>query len=428
MSVADEQCLAVATLSLAEINAIRSDCFADDIPVEHRMQSWDEHELQHFLETDGLEAPEWEELHGPENAAAKSDGHLRALLLGSDSTLLSVPGSSNFVALHPRPQLEPLLEHGDLFKGHSAFRLPCDQPGEPPPRLDTIHRFELCQQFSEGADDGGLEGFPSLDALNASLTAWALHKEERGAQCANDESPGIRSDASMRVSNRGGYQSYPNMFIAAAEAVEPEHRRACRALHLIVSAAMDELCACGCASFPGVVDDHPTRTSKSSKSLAEQRRQQLYPADAWINVNRPGHHNVLHQHHPERWSAVYFVNEGAATSNSCRDGQLGGHDSMPSASGDYSGHLIFRGGPSKVRPDGADAPAVWSSHSFFAVPPSPGNLWIFSGQIPHGVCQQRLAGLPGEDSPARVSIALNYSTAKPPEPSAAGSCELRRLP
>ena len=58
---ADEQRRVVATLSLAEINAIRSDCFADDIPIEHRMHSWDEHELRHFLETDGLEAPEWEE-------------------------------------------------------------------------------------------------------------------------------------------------------------------------------------------------------------------------------------------------------------------------------------------------------------------------------------------------------------------------------
>ena len=91
----------------------------------------------------------------------------------------------------------------------------------------------------------------------------------------------MKSDASMRVSNRGGYQSFPNMFIAGSQENVEEHRRACRALHLVVSAAMDEMRAGAHASFPGCSNDADAIPGSSHRGLG------LYPADAWINVNRP---------------------------------------------------------------------------------------------------------------------------------------------
>ena len=109
---------------------------------------------------------------------------------------------------------------------------------------------------------------------------------------------------------------------------------------------------------------------------------------AWLNVNRELHYNKMHFHDPERLSAVYFVSAGAVSSR-CQP----------------AGHLLFRGGRSGL--------SSQATHSFIAVTPEPGSLWLFPGAVPH--CVLPFAAVeavarptcPREDGPPRISIAFN---------------------
>ena len=139
-------------------------------------------------------------------------------------------------------------------------------------------------------------------------------------------------------------------------------------------------------------------------------------AYAWLSVNRAGHYNCMHVHDKARWSAVYYVHEGEACP----------HDA------NCSGRLIFRGGPSKRRrldgdelgraAHGAATPTL-STHSFLAVPPEPGALWLFPGGIPHAVMPTSHAGSrQGRRdlrAHARISVAINFEEAMAPESAAA---------
>lgn len=133
----------------------------------------------------------------------------------------------------------------------------------------------------------------------------------------------------------------------------------------------------------------------------------LHPACAWANVNRATDHNLLHVHHPQRWSAVYFV-------------RAGGADDEPPP----SGHLVFRGGRQ------ATSGRTTCSHTYLAVPPIPGSLWLFPGAVPHcvfafGATATAVRG----DRPtselldARISVAINLDVALPPP---VFECDLRR--
>ena len=138
---------------------------------------------------------------------------------------------------------------------------------------------------------------------------------------------------------------------------------------------------------------------------------------AWLNVNRPSDLNFLHVHEAGRWSGVYFVAAGEAPAPTA----------PPSA-----GHLLFRGGPRRGGDiEEAETPA---SHTYFAVPPTPGTLWIFPGTVPHCVLpvrpgegqEERRAAQTGAAMPdgadasarppaagARMSIAVNFDDRAP---------------
>ena len=116
----------------------------------------------------------------------------------------------------------------------------------------------------------------------------------------------------------------------------------------------------------------------------------LHEACAWLNVNRATDSNLVHVHHPQRWSAVYFVQSGGVA------------EVAPPA-----GHLVFRGGH---RSAGGRRRC---SHTYFAVPPEPGVLWIFPGSTPHCVFPYGEEGARGSGE-ARVSVAVNLLASVPP--------------
>eukprot|EP00966_Prymnesium_polylepis_P019009 438205-Prymnesium_polylepis.1 len=222
--------------------------------------------------------------------------------------------------------------------------------------------------------------------------------ESLAARCADGTPPGLNSHAGVFVSNRGGYQSFPDTLRQGGPG--------CSVLLAIMSAAMDVLRSMSCATFDAA---DPCGCDGDEPPWASQpwRPGGLYSVDAWANVNRSGHYNVLHQHGAEQWSAVYFVCEGL---KNVRDE-------------DCSGRLVFRGGPAKMRRGGGAV--EWSSHTFLAVPPVPGMLWLFPGKIPHAVMpappvfHESESNTMREASSApcpRISVAANFWEAKPPAP------------
>ena len=91
-----------------------------------------------------------------------------------------------------------------------------------------------------------------------------------------------------------------------------------------------------------------------------------------------------------------------------------GSGSGPAAGGaaaDVGGHLLFRAGGVRG-----------STHSFLAVPPEPGTMWLFPGGLPHCVMpfsdsDEAHAGGPGEppaDLGDRISVAVNFEEAALP--------------
>tara|TARA_B100000795_G_scaffold215753_1_gene169618 strand:+ start:247 stop:630 length:384 start_codon:yes stop_codon:yes gene_type:complete len=85
------------------------------------------------------------------------------------------------------------------------------------------------------------------------------------------------------------------------------------------------------------------------------------------------------------------------------------------AAADVGGHLLFRAGG-----------VPGSTHSFLAVPPEPGTMWLFPGGLPHCVMPFMdggeghaggSGGHPGDmpgDYGDRISVAINFEDAAPP--------------
>lgn len=328
------------------------------------------------------------------------------------SSTLKLPTACTFVPIDLAHGVDvPLSKEGALtFASHTMFELPCDhrfhevrflseseqadvrERGTSEQLADVIHRFTLRKRLKT--------------RLSARLTKWAVLKE-RLAMLARQQStppvPGIGSISGVRKTNRGGYQSYHDIFCGQEDASLHRSLAGAREVHRIAGASMDEL---GLA--------HSQYPDEATRAYAGE----VHPACGWVNVNRENHSNCLHVHRIDRWSAVYFVNNGEAA------------DAVGSA-----GPLIFRGGPLPLPPPPAipipTAPqAAPATHSFMAVPPDAGSLWLFPGDIPHAVMRAQLP--PGVESAyqpggagggvrgdPRISIAINFEHACPPPRSAA---------
>lgn len=283
-------------------------------------------------------------------------------MLALSSKSCSVPRHSSFEPLASPPCQLPLSELGaSFFSAHSSWRLPCDTAckagrGRSVGLSDTIHRFTVQRSLAE--------------PLNYRLRVLA---QDAAA-----------ADAGVSRSNLGGYQSRADLFLPGEDADADRLGSSGRALHGIVSAAMEELRA--------------LRASAAQREEAPQPAGEPHSAYAWLNVNRPTDSNLMHVHDPERYSAVYFVAAGGSVSHG---------SAQPALLQSLAGRLIFRGGRSS-----RDA-----SHTYLAALPEPGCLWVFPGIVPHCVMPFGAAAtaagvqtkLVSSLTAARISVAINLT-------------------
>jgi len=310
--------------------------------------------------------------------------------------------AATFEPLLPLPIDVPLsVAAQNTISTHTTYELPCEHENEGIPegdlqQVDVVHCFTLQRQVA----------WP----LNERLVKLAESKEQLALECEMSRvhiPPGPASNAGVVKSNKGGYQSYHDLF----EKGSPE---AFNELHDLVSVALTEIVALEldalghCTAFAG------------EEACLYPEMGELHKAYAWLNVNRGTDSNAVHQHDGERWSAVYFVSDG-----------------KPNAPGflcPESGHMIFRCGPKTLpaqppapidlgqlptqtssRVDLSQLPTLCpSSHSYMSVAPLPGSLWIFPGSVPHAVMQTLLPHGVTEPVQARISIGINFCDAMPP--------------
>ena len=324
------------------------------------------------------------------NGEDPDDNDLRTTLLAPGSRLLSLPHWSTFAPLVDAGRAA--AGKGGVFARHETFVLPCDYgcagargSGKSKQGLsDVIHRFELTQALSA--------------PLNEQIRQASLEME------AAADGAGGEGYNGERKTNWGGYQSSTTIFEGCEDQSEYVRLRGCRQVHEIASLAMEVM---------GEAAEGRESLYQYPDESRRPRAGELHSAYAWLNVNRSSDLNFMHVHDPLRWSAVYFVDEGASVDES------------------NGGRLLFRGG----RHSSSNA-----SHSYLAVPPTPGTLWLFPGSIPHAVLGQIVSAEPPRDAlgrsdhsvaaaeacakgempeNARISIAINFSEAIAPK-----SCRL----
>ena len=315
---------------------------------------------------------------------APDHNNLRIALLATGSHSLSLPHWASFAPLIGAGFVDT---EGATFVSHTTYMLPCDHscsaargPGRSKQGLaDTIHRFELAESFAA--------------PLNKSIRSASLEMEVAADAAVGDGGGQLKS-------NWGGYQSSTTIFEGCEDEGEHQRLSGCRQLHALASLAMEVL---------GELEGGSAGLSHYPDQATRPLAGELHSAYAWLNVNRSSDLNYMHVHDPLRWSGVYFVDAGATVEES------------------HGGRLLFRGGKQAH---------VDASHSFLAVPPTPGTLWIFPGSVPHAVLGQVVPTDPPRDThgrsdhaaaateacargeapeAARISVAINFSEALTPK-------------
>ena len=350
---------------------------------------------------------------------------LRALLLNVDGEDgLAVSAHSTLEPLCPLEKQQELRSAAalKLFVRHTSYQLPCDTGRG---HIDNVHCFVL---------DGKIAA-----PLNVGLTAWALQKEARARPWGSAAAAGRNRDASAKVSNDGGYQSFHDIFapptaremqIGNDEAGKSHAHR----LHAIASRAVDEL----------MMSSAPQPGGHLSKGTTGD----LHLATAWLNVHGETDSNHLHVHEgsrfqlmddqappePSLWCAVYYVSEGvdAVTSMAPSRGEAIGGLGAEEVWSRSGGRMIFRAGERANehagKPSGSNSTVPTPSFTFMAVPPVPGCLWLFPGSVPH--CVLGKSGKAQDDpqvgrrsyytapervylndAPPRISIGINFKQA-----------------
>ena len=317
----------------------------------------------------------------PPATAGIQDVGLRKALLGSalprreDGLLL--PQTSTFEPIVPQPMDVPLTGHGKQeFARHTVYYLPRETA---PDQEDVVHCFSL--------RDAGV--------MNDGIYNWALRKEAkfeaaRAGILLRTGVPSQFKDLGKVVSNRGGYQSHPDLFerqqsnpaqaatrrfaVPGLPTVPTDVQDAvglvhCHELHRIASEALEQL-------------GRDRELTQPVSELGEQHRTRFLPATSWLNVNRAADVNMLHIHNKEKLSGTYYVTSGQRTEPQRPQPWLGGGAAEAGGgSCDADSCLIFRTG-AMPRADGG---ASDTTHTFMKVAPVPGELWLFPGSIPHMV-------------------------------------------
>ena len=295
--------------------------------------------------------------------ATATDSELRSLLLSERSERWALSPDSTFENLQPEPTNEPLSKNAvGHFESHLSYRVPS---GTSEQADHTLHCFALHGSIAT--------------AMNVGLSDWAI---ERVHNWLNDEATGVN------LSNEGGYQSHADVFRremsecelpAEQSASEQEGRRCSGILRSALNAALDECMLRGESDAPGLPD-----MGVAEEDAEEEPFGGMHSACAWFNASRPGDCNVMHCHPAGRWSGVYYVAGGSAlaAADEAADaaGDAAGDAREHAAQGaaeaeeeEHAGHLLFRTGQRRTTPR--------ASHSFLAVPPTAGCLWLFPGEI-----------------------------------------------
>ena len=158
------------------------------------------------------------------------------------------------------------------------------------------------------------------------------------------------SQAGVKVSNTGGWQSEPDLF----DWQEPEIRK--------LAAELDS-----------AIQQYVSFGQAAAVSLKIRRA-------GWANVNRAGDYNNLHNHPQQHLAAVYYVKAPPPGNAGSPDGLLELRDPRPAAG--FNGYqTLFSAYPMRFAPE-------------------PGMLVMFPAFIDHLVH-------PHHDADARISLAIN---------------------
>lgn len=164
-----------------------------------------------------------------------------------------------------------------------------------------------------------------------------------------------RESGSIAASNRGGFHSRRGIFDGNACEAFSRLRDACDAA---VSAAASRASPGGGGPPAGKV------------------------AHAWLNSNGEHHYNAVHSHAPAAMSGAYYARS---------PDQIDGPD---------HGRIAFRFDASDARPDAVG--------EYATLPPTPGLLLLFPGDLAHAVFPNRPSA---PDAPGRVSFSFNVPAA-----------------
>ena len=257
----------------------------------------------------------------------------------------------------------------------------------------------------DGGDigDGGSRGRGQL--LAAFATPLFVHRLPRATALALNRQllPELlareRQQASVRHSNRGGWQSAPTLL--SGDDLPPAFESLRR--HILDAAAslVERLYAAA----------SPTRPPRAKPWPPPRMR--LSVLNSWANVNRQGHHNLYHDHPQAILSGVYFVDDGQHG-----DGRRpkGGRHNRTSAVHPGSIELIdpryslrVHRPPAQFEPPcrdlGGESHSLRPGYLFEYSPPlqfdpTPGAFLLFPAWLMHRVRMHPLAT-------ARVSVSFN---------------------
>ena len=188
--------------------------------------------------------------------------------------------------------------------------------------------------------------WPATDRLNAALRRIILERERAHPEFQATE---------MRRSNQGGWRSEPDLMSWP----EPEIAE----LGQMIQQGLGQVLRLALGPSPG-----------NRRVRADQR------VTAWVNVNRQGSYNVVHNHPDSHWSGVYYVSIGEPDPGHPMSGVFEFHDPRPAA-----GALPLPG---------------FDFGNKFLVRPTPGAMLVFPSWHNHMVHPYFGTG-------ERVSIAFN---------------------
>lgn len=256
----------------------------------------------------------------------------------------------------------------------------CDNPEYEP----VVHLFVLKkdEKFAE---------------MNAQIVSTALEQEKYGD--------------GIQVSNKGGFHSHRDLF-------ESTQRTAPALQHLkrVLSTAVAE------AEVSDRANEKTLQMFVDSISTDSSGKNDLEgPTSSWINVNRDGDWNGLHDHEGAVWSGVYYV---SIPPSDPKDEAVVSIDDLAQL---HSGRLClrtavggFEHGKQVVAAD-SEHPEGWCQYAY--IEPTEGLIVLFPSWLQHGVmplytkqahettrAKRKVANLlDGKNAGnARVSLAFNF--------------------